>query len=570
MATNLKPVDVAVIGLGAVGGVAVLPLAQAGLKVAGIEAGTWMDPRSFKPDEIYNNVRGLVTSVPKAKHEIPTFRTRDTERAVQGTTHPMMNAIGGTSIHYHAQSWRYNPWDFKVRSEAIRRYGPNSIPKGSTLEDWPVTYDELEPYYDRIEYVVGVSGRAGNIGGKIDPRGNVFEGPRRRGYPMPPLRDTDFTDMMTTAAKKLGWKPFRGPAAINSQPYQGRPGCAYHGYCDRNGCHVSAKNSTAVTTIPAALKTKNLTIFDKAQVTRILSDNNGKVTGVLYVRDGREYFQPAKVILLGSYTYENSRLLLLSKSKAYPSGLSNNHGQVGRHYFGHWDAQAGTGVSALFPMDLNIWYGAIAQNVTVDEFADDNFDHSGLGFIGGATIQVNTEKHPIAAASMNTYGRAPQWGSKWKAFIRENAGRWVSSYIQANTFPYENTYLDLDPDVKDPLGDPVCRVTSGPKENEPRQALYAGQKMEEWFRAAGAIEVTKARGGNGPRLSTHAFGGTRMGDNPETNVVDRWGFSHEAPNLGILGGSVFGTAGARNPTLTMQALAWRTAERLVKNWKSFA
>src|SRR6185312_1945064 len=339
----------------------------------------------------------------------------------------------------HAQSWRYNPWDFKVRSNAIKRYGPNSLPQGSTLEDWPVTYEELEPYYDLVEWEIGVSGRAGNIAGKLDPRGNMFEGPRRRDYPMPPLRDTDFTDMMMSAARKLGWKPFRGPAAINSQPYKGRPGCAYHGYCDRGGCHISAKNSTAVTTIPAAQKTKNLTIFDKAQVTRIVTAANGKVTGVFYLREGQEYFQPAKVVLLASYTYENSRVLLLSKSKAYPNGLSNNHGQVGRHYFGHWDAQAGTGVSALFPRDLNIWYGAIAQNVTVDEFADDNFDHARLGFIGGGTIQVNTEKHPIAAAAMNTYGRAPLWGPKWKAFIRENAGRWVSSYIQCNTFPYENT-----------------------------------------------------------------------------------------------------------------------------------
>src|SRR5580658_1191119 len=570
MAVNLKPVDVAVIGLGAAGGVAVLPLTRAGLKVAGIEAGTWMDPHTFKPDEIYNNVRSLVTSVPKAKREIPTFRTGNEMPSRQGATHPMMNAIGGTSIHYHAQSWRYSPWDFKVRSESIRRYGSNSIPKGTTLEDWPVTYDELEQYYDHVEYEVGVSGRAGNIAGKIDPRGNVFEGPRKRDFPMPPLRDTEFTDMMTAAAKKLGWKPFRGPAAINSQPYKGRPGCAYHGYCDRGGCHISAKNSTAVTTIPEALKTKNLAIFDKAQVTRIVSTAGGLVTGVLYLRGGKEYFQPAKVDLLGSYTYENSRLLLLSKSKAYPNGLSNNHGQVGRHYFGHWDAQAGTGVSALFPFDLNIWYGAIAQNVTVDEWADDNFDHSGLGFIGGAAIQVNTEKHPIGAAAMDTYGRAPQWGSKWKAFVRENSARWVSSYVQCNTFPYENTFLDLDPDVRDPLGDPVCRITSGPKENEPRQALYAVNKMEEWFKASGAIEVLGSRNFRGPALTTHAFGGTRMGDNPETNVVDKWGFSHEAPNFGILGASVMGTSGARNPTLTVQALAWRTADHLIKNWKSIA
>jgi gluconate 2-dehydrogenase alpha chain len=205
----------------------------------------------------------------------------------------------------------------------------------------------------------------------------------------------------------------------------------------------------------------------------------------------------------------------------------------------------------------------------VDEWADDTFDHSGLGFIGGASLCTFMEKHPIAAASMSTFGRAPAWGSKWKQFVHENAGRFTGSYLQTNSFPYENTYLDLDPEVKDPLGDPVCRVTSGPKENETRAAIYAQNKMEEWFRAAGAIEVVKGQP-FGPALSTHTYGGTRMGDNAETNVVDRWGFSHEAPNLGMLGGSVFGTSGARNPTLTMQALAWRTAEHLAKNWKTIA
>lgn len=564
MAINLKPADVAVIGLGAAGGVAVLPLARAGLKVAGIEAGTWMDPRSFKPDEIHNHARALVTSVPKAQREIPTFRTSDTARAQQAALHPMMNAIGGTSIHYWAQSWRFHPWDFRVLSETKRRYGASAIPGGTTLEDWPLTYDELEPYYDLIEHEVGVSGKAGNIQGNIDPRGNIFEGPRQREYPMPPLRDTAFTDLMIASAKKLGWHPFRGPAAINSQAYGGRQGCVLHGYCDRGGCHVNAKNSTAVTTIPAALKTKNLTIADKSQVTRIVAGANGRVSGVEYIRAGRQYLQPAKVVLLASYTYENSRLLLLSKSNAYPHGLSNNHRQVGRHYFGHW---SGINVMALFPFDLNIWYGAMAQSVEIDDWGDDHFDHSGLGFIGGTGLHVSTEKHPIASAAMNTFGRVPAWGSKWKGFVRENAGRWVSAYLQTTSFPYENTYLDLDPEVLDPLGDPVCRITSGPKVNEPRAGAFGEHKMEEWFRSAGAVEVLTFPN-TGPALSTHAFGGTRMGDDAETNVVDRWGFSHEAPNLGVLGGSVMGTSSARNPTLTIQALAWRTAQHLVDNWKS--
>jgi gluconate 2-dehydrogenase alpha chain len=565
MAINLKPVDVAVIGLGAAGGVAVLPLARAGLKVAGLEAGTWMDPHSFKPDELHNNVRGLLTSVPKANREVPTVRSGPSSPTRRGTIHPMMNAIGGTSIHYWAQSWRLKAWDFKVRTEAIKRYGASAIPKGSTLEDWPIGYDDLEPHYELIEYEVGVSGKAGNIQGKIDPAGNIFEAPRQREYPMPPLRGSGFTDHMAEVAKQLGWHPYRPPAAINSQEYHGRPGCAYHGYCNRGGCHISAKNSTAVTTIPAAMKTKNLTIFDHAHITRIVAGSDGRVTGVTYIKDDKEYFQPAKVVLVASYTYENSRLLLLSKSKAYPNGLSNNHGQVGRHYFAHYQG----GVSALFPYDINVWYGTPAQASAVDDFADDNYDHTGLGFIGGTTLQPHTEMHPIEAASMNTYGLAPGWGSKWKSFVRVNAARWVAAYLQTSTFPYEDIYLDLDPEVKDPLGDPVCRVTNAAKENESRAAEYGQKKMEEWFRAAGAIQVNRAPAGP-PGVSTHAYGGTRMGDNAETNVVDRWGFSHEAPNLGVLGASVMGTSGARNPTQTAQALAWRTAEHLAKNWKSIA
>jgi gluconate 2-dehydrogenase alpha chain len=570
MAIRLKSVDIAVVGLGGAGGVAVLPLARAGLKVIGIEAGGWLDPgKDFHTDEIHNNVRMLVTTVAKTKNEIPTFRTSPQERARPVTSNrTMMNAVGGSTTHYDGNSWRFAPWDFRIRAEVVSRYGSSAIPQGSTLEDWPLTYEDLEPYYDLVEYAIGVSGKAGNIQGKIDPRGNVFEGPRRREYPMPPLRDTDFTNMMIAGAGKLGWNGHRSPAAINSQPYGGRPACAYHGYCDTGGCHISAKNSTAVTTIPEALKTGHLTVADHAQVTRIVSDAQARVTGVEYIRGGKQYFQPAKAVLLGSYTYENTRLLLLSKSKAYPNGLSNNHGQVGKHYIAHWDGRESYG---LFPFDLNIWYGANAQAVVVNDWADDNFDHTGLGFIGGASLTVGHEVHPIAAAAMPTFGQAPSWGPQWKAFVNRNAARWVGVYAQCTSLPYENTYLDLDPEAKDPLGDPVCRITSGVKQNELRSRAYVAAKAEEWLRAAGAMEVARIPlGAEGPNQSWHAIGGTRMGDNPETNVTDEWGFSHEAPNLGLVGGSVMGTHGARNPTLTIQALAWRTADHLVRNWKTIA
>jgi gluconate 2-dehydrogenase alpha chain len=567
MATELRRTDVVIVGLGAAGGVAALPLARAGLQVIGLEAGTWLAPDDFAPDELRNNARGWPQAVQKANREIPTHRpTASSPYTGRAAIHPMMNAVGGTTVHYWAQSWRLNPWDFKVVSETRRRYGASRIPRGSTVEDWPFGLEELEPYYDVVEQELGVSGKAGNISGRIDPRGNIFEGARRREYPMPPLRGSDFTEMMTGAARTLGWHPFPGPAAITSRNYDGRPGCAYHGYCSRGGCHIRSKGSTAVTTIPKAQKTGRLDVVTEATVTTVDVDQNGRVRGVNYLKGGIEYFQPAGAVLLASYVYENVRLLLLSKSKAYPNGLSNNRGQVGRHYLSH--AQ-GAPVTALFPRDLNNWYGLPAQGVAVDDWADDNFDHSGLEFIGGGNLWVYSDRRPIGAASMPTFGMAPRWGSAWKAFVRQNADRWNTAYLQKTTLPHEENYLDLDPTVTDPLGFPVIRITADYKDNERKLASFIQDKMIEWFKAAGAVATE--RGGLGTMgPTTHAYGGTRMGSNPETNVVNQWGFSHEAPNLGILGASVMGTSGARNPTLTAQALAWRTADYLVKNWKTIA
>lgn len=564
MPTNLPGTDVVVIGLGAAGGVAVLPLAEAGMNVVGLEAGTWLTNKDFAPDEIRNNVRDWPMAVQKCNREVPTHRVNDKAPTTRAAGHAMMNGVGGTALHYWAQSWRLSHFDFKTVSETTRRYGRSRIPAGSTVEDWPFGYDELEPFYDRIEHEIGVSGQAGNIMGTLDRRGNIFEAPRARAYPMPPLRGTGFIDRMAASGRALGWHPFPGPAAINSERYQGRMPCMYHGFCNRGGCHVDAKNSPNVTTIPRAQKTGKLKVVTEAHVTKIETDDKGRVTGVTYVTGKEEFFQPARAVLLASYTYENSRLLLLSTSKAFPKGLSNNHGQVGRHYLSH--AQGGA-VTALFPFNLNSWYGLPAQGVAIDNWADDNFDHGGLDFIGGGNLWVYSDRRPIAAANMNTFGRTGGWGRQWKAFVKENADRVNTAYLQKTTLPYEDNYLDLDPVVKDPLGFPVCRITADYKDNERKINDFVQEKMELWYRAAGAIDIVRGPLGT-MGVNTHAYGGTRMGDNPETNVVDRYGFSHEVPNLGVLGASVMGTSGAHNPTLTAQALAWRTAEHLVKNWKA--
>ena len=338
----------------------------------------------------------------------------------------------------------------------------------------------------------------------------------------------------------------------------------YHGFCNKGGCHVDAKNGPHVTTIPRAQETGRLKVVTRAHVTSIDVDAEGRATGVTYVTDGAEYIQPAKVVLLASYTYENVRLLLLSKSKAFPNGLSNNHGQVGRHYFSH--AQGG-GVTALFPFNINAWYGLPAQGVAVDNLADDNFDHGALDFIGGGNLWVFSDRRPIC-------GREHE-------HLRPHAvlGIGVEGVHHGERRPHQHRVpAEDDAALRRQLPGPGsggegsarlpgCRITADFKDNERRIGAFIQDKMSEWYRAAGAIATQAGPVGTmGP--TTHAYGGTRMGDNPDTNVVNRWGLSHEVPNLGVLGGSVMGTSGARNPTLTVQALAWRTAEHLARNWKT--
>ena len=567
MVTRLAKTDVVIVGMGATGGVAALPLTNAGLKVVGLEAGGWLSPRDFAPDELRNGPRNWPQSIQKAAQEAPTVRPSSDKKAKQGG-HPMMNAVGGTSMHYWAQSWRLNPWDFNVVTETRNRYGVDRIPSGSTVEDWPFGYDELEPYYEKVEYTIGVSGQAGNLQGKKISGGNIFEGERRRDYPMKPLRSSPFTKLMDTAARGLNWDPFQGPAAITTELFDGRPPCQYHGFCNKGGCHVQAKSSTAVTVVPKAIDTGNLEVVTFARVTEIVVDDSGRVSGVNYLKGSENFFQPADVVLLASYAYENVRLLQLSKSPAFPNGLANNSGQVGRHYFSH---HQGAPVTALFERDLHNWYGLPAQGVAIDNWADDNFDHSQLDFIGGANLWIHTDRRPISAAKMSTFGKTSSaWGSDWKSFIMKNADRTNTAYIQKTTLPYESNFLDLDPVVKDSIGLPVTRITAQYHENEKRIAAYAQNKMEQWYKEAGAIEVIKHGLGHVMEASTHAYGGARMGLNAETNVVNQWGFAHEVPNLGVLGAAVMGTSGSRNPTLTAQALAWRTAEHLVGSWQSIA
>ena len=564
MAIELRKTDVVTIGLGGAAGVAVLPLAEAGAQIVGLEAGGWLTPADFPSDELRNNILTWMGNS-KFNRDAPTWRPNDKVKAARRRSGPLMSAVGGSTIHYGANSWRWGPWVFTARSSSIARYGPGSIPANSTLTDWPVTYSDLEPFYDKVEQAIGVSGLAGNIAGHLNPQGNTFEGPRSREYPMPPLRPTGYTQLISEAATRLGWNPFLGPSAINSVPRDGRGTCQYHGFCQPNGCPHNAKGSPNVTTIPKALATKNLTVVTEARVTRIEVDREGRATGVLYIKGGKEYFQPASVVMLGAYTYENVRLLLLSKSPAFPKGLANNSGQVGKHYIGHMSG----GLNAIFPgRKLNRFTGTVAQRASVDNWNADHFDHTGLGFIGGGNISMWMEAYPIATSRTVAPG-VPRWGAAYKDYLRTYGNSIGAAYIQHDTLPYEEHVLDLDPDNFDPDGKPLLRVTNDLQEQERLRVLFVREKAAELYKEAGASTVW---GGeiSPPQVSTHAVGGTRMGQDPATSVVNGYGLAHEVPNLMIVGGSVLVSHGGSNPTMTLQAVAWRSAENLVTSWRSIA
>jgi gluconate 2-dehydrogenase alpha chain len=565
MSERMRETEVVLIGIGAAGGIAAQVLTAAGIEVVALEAGPRLDPKPFLLDEVRNDVRSYM-SRPKSTGELPSWRFDASEKA-GASPYPllMVNAVGGTSVHYDCWSFRFQPWNFRGRSASIERYGAGSIPAGSTIADWPLSYEELAPAYDAVEYAIGIAGAACNIDGVRGDEGNWFEAPRSRGFPMPPQRMTGWNEMIAGAARRLGWHPYQSPVALNTQPYNGNGVCTYCGFCASGTCPQNAKSSTNLTTIPIAEATGLLRIETGARVTRIEVGVDGRVTGVTYIQDGTERFQPAKVVLLGAFVYENARLLLPSKSRAYPDGLSNNHGQVGKHYMLHMTPHA----YGLFPgRRLNRFNGAPGQVLSLDDWNADNFDHSGLGFIGGAMLSSMHELKPIQVTSLPLPPGVPRWGAGWKDWIAKNANSIGTVNAQMEVLAYEHNVLDLDPEKRDPYGEPVIRITHKLGENEQRGWAFMEARLQEWLREAGASEVwTRGRVHLDGR---HAYGGTRMGNDPETSVVDKWGFSHEAPNLGVIGSSVYPTTGGCNPTLTLQALAWRTAEHLVADWKTRA
>src|SRR2546421_4112854 len=273
--------DVVIVGVGAAGGILAAELGKAGMKVIALERGPRLTTADFNPhDELRYFQRQDLR--PNIKTQPVTWRPNANARAAPMPVLNNGNQAGGGTVHYGAVSWRMHEDDFRARSHTTERYGAKAIPEDSSIADWPLSYADLEPFYDRAEYDLGVSGKAGNLQGRKIDGGNIFEAPRQREFPLPPLFVDNFARIFEAGAKKLGYHPFSTPRAILSEPYKGRPGCAYCGFCSTHGCHIGAKSSILVTKIPEADATGNFKLVTGAMCYRVNSDDGGRVTGVAY------------------------------------------------------------------------------------------------------------------------------------------------------------------------------------------------------------------------------------------------------------------------------------------------
>jgi len=573
-ATRLPSVDALLVGFGWTGAIMGQELTDAGLDVLALERGTWRDTptdfaTTFAQDELRYFWRHALFE-PLA-HETLTIRNKPSQLALPmrrlGSFLPGTN-VGGSGVHWNGQVWRFLPSDFVAKSRNLERYGAKQLVEGMAIQDWGITYDELEPHYDRFEYMCGIAGKAGNLKGTIVEGGNPFEGPRQREYPTPPMKMSYPPTLFAQAAREMGYKPFPQPSANMSQAYTNPLGvqlapCTYCGFCEKFGCGNYSKATAQTTILPVLMRKPNFTLRTEAEVTRINLDSTGKrAVSVTYVdAAGQEFEQPAELIVLSAYILHNVRLLLLSKI-GRPYDPATGRGVIGKNY----SYQMTSSVHVFYDDKLlNPFIGAGAHGMLIDEFNGDNFDHAGLGFIGGGFIGiVQTGARPIESHA--TPEGTPTWGSGWKKAIAHNYLRSTSVVTHGAVMSHRTNYLDLDPTYRDVYGRPLMRMTFDFTDNEHRMSDYLTDRAAELAKAMkpASIKVERRTGSWNcePYQTTHNTGGAIMGSDPATSAVNKYLQSWDVSNLFVLGAGAFPQNPGYNPTGTVAALAYFAAEAI--------
>jgi gluconate 2-dehydrogenase alpha chain len=574
MAQLLPRKDVVIMGLGWTGAILAQELTDAGLEVVAIERGPWRDTATdfniaYMPDELRFAIRKDLFLHPA--QEAMTMRNNADQTALPMRDYGSFlpgSGVGGAGVHWNGYTWRFFSTDFQLKSHLTRRYGARRV-RGLQLEDWGVTYDELEPHFDKFEYLCGVSGQAGNLNGKIIEGGNPFEGSRARDYPNPPLQMPYSASLFTDAAKGLGFHPFPAPAGNLSRPYVNPLGvamgeCTYCGYCERFGCGNYSKSTPQTTILPVLVRKPNFEARPNCEVLKINLHPDGKTAkSVTYVDTaGREFEQPGDLVLLCGYGLMNVRMMLLS-GIGRPYDPKTGKGTVGRNYC--YQTQ-GAGARLIFEgKHFNPFIGAGALAATIDDFNGDAFDHAKLDFVGGAGISCgNSGGRPIS--SRPTPPGTPRWGGVWKKATAETYQNATGIGAQGSSYPVRGNCLDLDPTYTDRHGRPLLRVTFDFPDNDRRMARHMAEQVAKIAAAMNPKQMSVSHGpehwNSVPYQTTHNTGGATMGANPRTSAVNRYLQSWDVSNVFVMGASAFQNNAGKNPTGTVGALTYWAAKAI--------
>ena len=566
MAKKLDKVDVVVVGTGWAGGVVSAEMAKAGKKVVTLERGENANREDYigvKDElrfdnrfEIMQNLKGdTVTSRNELDETALPVRTmKDFQLGVD---------VGGASVHWAGSTYRYWPYDFEIRSMTEESYGKDKIPEEMSIQDWGITYDELEPYYEKWEKTAG-------IGGEQDP----LAPERKMEWPNPPMEETPPLKLFKDAAKELGLHPFQMASGNMSANYENPDGeklnkCMYCSFCTRAGCDFSAKSDPLATVIPTALKHDNFELRTSSLARRVIYDKDSKkAEGILYTDlvTGEEYEQPADVVVLAAFAISNNRLLMLSDiGEQYDP--ETRKGVIGRNFNGQYNS-AFNGARGFFDdKKFNLYMGAGALGACLNDYQADNFDHSDLDFIGGGCIELRQYGFGAITSGQNIKGDTPTWGKEFKEESLKYAYSMLHVWYSACTLSYYHNYTDLDPTYKDEFGDPLLRVTYKFGDNERNIAKFGVERCHEILDAMGADHIEddevpdefdhKYQGG-------HYTGGVIMGESSETSAVNNYLQMWDVDNLFVVGGSAFPQFGGHHPTPTIGALAYRASEGILK------